>query len=194
MGLRNRVMLETMYRAGLRVDELVNLRPENIKFSESRIDVRHAKGGKARSVPIPESLLAWLRLWFDKRPAHSEWFFCTIMAGKEGNRLYTSQLRHLMAHLGSKAGFVPGECHPHKLRHTYATELLEEGFTLPQVQILLGHANLATTSRYLHVRDVDLAAKMAARDTEGRADRARVALEEAMGADAIAALKKLLGR
>jgi len=155
-GLRDRVMLETLYRAGLRACEIVNLRPADVKIADCRLDVRKSKRGASRAVPIGPELVGWLQAWSEKRVAKSKWFFCTRL----GTQLLTSHLRRMITKYAKRAGLDPMQVSPHVLRHSFATELLEEGYNLREIQQLLGHQNVATTQIYTHVRPAALAAKM----------------------------------
>jgi len=155
-GIKDRAILETMYRAGLRACEIVNLRPADVKIADYRLDIRKSKRGASRTVPIGPELAGWLQAWNEKRPAESKWFFCTRL----GTQLLTSHLRRMIKKYAKRAGLDPTQISPHVLRHSFATELLEEGYNLREVQTLLGHSSVATTQIYTHVRPAALAAKM----------------------------------
>jgi len=164
-GVKDRAMLETMYRAGLRASEIVNLRPADVKIADCRLDVRKSKRGASRAVPIGPELVGWLQAWSEKRVAKSKWFFCTRL----GTQMLTSHLRRMITKYAKRAGFDPKQVSPHVLRHSFATELLEEGYNLREIQQLLGHQSVATTQIYTHVRPAELAAKMFNRgDDKGR--------------------------
>jgi site-specific recombinase XerD len=154
--LRRRVIHETLHKTGLRASELLDLRPEDVHSDEPHpyIRVRCGKGGKQRHVPISQALDPWLRKWADARPAGGEWFFCRVRKHTAGSRMADDELRTMVRRAGETAG-VPG-VHPHKWRHTYATELLAEGCTIREVQMCMGHASIATTQVYLHVRPEEL--------------------------------------
>lgn len=158
-GLRDRAMLETLYRAGLRACEIVNLRPSDVKIGDYRLDVRKSKRGASRAVPIGSELAGWLQAWSEKRIAKSKWFFCT----RVGTQLLTSHLRRMIKKYATRAELDPMQVSPHVLRHSFATELLEEGYNLREIQQLLGHQSVATTQIYTHVRPAALAAKMFSR-------------------------------
>jgi len=166
-GLRNRAMLETMYRAGLRVGEVVNLRPGDIRWGAMVLDVRRGKGNVDRSVPFGSELAGWLRAWAERRPKGKGRRFFTTLAGGAVSSRYVQQMVKRMA---SRAGLEGLEVTPHVMRHTYATELLDDGFTIREVQTLLGHANVRTTQLYTHVNGVELAAKVRARDEAAEPD------------------------
>lgn len=151
-GLRNYCIIWTLYRAGLRASELVNLAPKDVDLDNGVIHVWRGKGAKDRKVYIDEETENVLRMWISERPKGSRYFFCTLKGGK----LDTSYLRHTLARYGEKAD-IPKRVHPHMLRHTYATELLKEGYNIMQVKKLLGHSDVSTTMVYTHVWDGELA-------------------------------------
>ncbi len=160
-GLRNRVMLQLFYRAGLRRQEVIDLSPADIDFENNLLFIQDSKGGKDRVVPFDNETKSWLLKWQGKRP-ESEYFFCTLT----GNKLIPRYVLEMVYRASEKAkvyvqnGRAKKKVHPHILRHTYATELLEEGFGIHEVQQLLGHSNLSTTAVYMHVRPVKLAEKI----------------------------------
>ena len=170
-GLRNRVCLELMYRAGLRVSEVCNLALTDVDLQNDLIYVQQGKGSKDRTIPLDPELKKWCLKWLEIRP-ESEYFICAISKGAEGKPLNQRQVRELCYNLSRKAGVYINDnhrrkaCYPHSLRHTFATELLEEGFTLAEVQQLLGHSNISTTSKYLHVRPLILKKKILSRTHE----------------------------
>lgn len=169
-GLRNRCMLEVMYRAGLRVSEVTNLRPRDVRYSGNpRLEVRNSKRGKGRNVPLRQSSVELLERWRDLRPT-SEWLFCTICersgtaAGNPvGTQLGSRYIQQMVGRYAQRAG-VDRTVTPHTFRHTYATEMLDQGFTIREVQALLGHSHVNTTMVYTHVNDQALAQKIGALD------------------------------
>lgn len=166
-GLRNRCILEVMYRAGLRVSEVVNLRPRDVRWGNSRIEVRNSKGGRGRNVPLRPSSVELLERWRDTRP-ESDSFFSTccerggIASGAPvGSKLSAQYVQTMVARLARKAG-VDRRVTPHTFRHTYATDLLAAGFTIRELMATMGHRHISTTQVYLHVNDAVIADKMAA--------------------------------
>jgi len=157
-GLRNRTALELMYRAGLRVSEVTALKPGDIRWEKGEASVEHGKGDRDRVVPLDAEAVNWLRLWrkHPKHPKGAATFFCTL----DGGPLSTNYLRDVVKRCARKAGLDPLAVSPHRLRHTYATELLDEGFTIREVQELLGHSSVVTTQVYTHVRPAGLAEKI----------------------------------
>ena len=160
-GLRNRVMLQLFYRAGLRRQEVIDLSPADIDFENNLLFIQDSKGGKDRVVPFDGETKTWLKKWQDRRP-ECDFFFCSMT----GNQLSPRYVLEMVYRASEKSGVyvqngrAKKKVHPHILRHTYATELLEEGFGIHEVQQLLGHSNITTTAVYAHVRPVKLAEKI----------------------------------
>jgi integrase/recombinase XerC len=147
---RDVAILETIYSCGLRVSELCSLRGEDIDWSEQLIRVR-GKGRKERLVPVGEPALQAIRAYWHllpHPPAGSDPVFVATSRSSEPIGARTLQLR-LKRYL-EIAGLDP-RLTPHKLRHSYATHLLDAGADLRSVQELLGHAHLVTTQVYTHV-------------------------------------------
>ena len=147
---RDLAMLETIYSCGLRISELCGLRVEDIDFQEELVRVR-GKGTKERIVPIgPTALAAIGQYWkhLAVAPTAAEpVFLATTRPGQAlGPRIFQSRLKKYL----SAAGLDP-QLTPHKLRHSYATHLLDAGADLRSVQELLGHAHLVTTQVYTHL-------------------------------------------
>jgi len=146
------MLLELMYATGLRISEAVELRLEHVLLNEGIILVEKGKGGKGRIAVIPGTTGKRLQEYIDEvRPLilggqASRWLFPT-RSGQNIRR--QSAWRDLKA-LGKKAG-IETEIHPHLLRHTCATHLLENGCDLMTVQALLGHADISTTEIYTHI-------------------------------------------
>ncbi|MFC1558964.1 tyrosine-type recombinase/integrase [Gemmatimonadota bacterium] len=167
-GLRNRAILELMYRAGLRVSEVINLKPGDIRWGSGILEVRSGKGGKDRNIPVDSETLGWLRAWQGQRPGRRQRFFITL----QGKPLSARYLQQMVKRLAHKAGLERAEqVTPHVFRHTFATGLLNDGFTIREVQTLLGHSNVSTTQIYLHVEPRALSAKIQERRTNGLASQ-----------------------
>lgn len=158
-GLRNRAILEVMYRAGLRVSEVTNLKPGHIDWVKGQLVVRGGKGGKDRVVPVEAGVMDWLERWEGIRPKANGRFFSTLQ-GKPLSRVY---LWGLVKRCARKTGMDFEKVSPHVLRHTYASQKLEDGFTIAEVQALLGHSNISTTSIYLHANPKALREKIQGR-------------------------------
>jgi integrase/recombinase XerC len=148
--LRDVAVLETIYSCGLRVSELCGLRVEDVNFSEQIVRVR-GKGKKERFVPIGEPALQAIQLYWGlllEPPNASQPVFCAD--NKKRSPLNRIQLARRLKNYLVIAGLDPALT-PHKLRHSYATHLLDAGADLRSVQELLGHAHLITTQVYTHV-------------------------------------------
>jgi site-specific recombinase XerD len=138
LALRNRALVELVYSAGLRSSEAVGLELADVDFDREQLHVR-GKGGKERIVPLGEEaghLLA--RYLHEARPELARGAEKAVFLSARGRRLDTSTLRRVFAH-------------PHRLRHAFATHLLEGGADLRTIQELLGHSSLSTTQLYSHV-------------------------------------------
>ncbi|WP_298210528.1 tyrosine-type recombinase/integrase [Ferrimicrobium sp.] len=145
-NLLHYAVLETLYDAGLRVGELVQLDGEDIDFAGCRISVRNGKGGKPRVVPVARCCLVAIQRYLETRSDRSS----ALFLGPRGNRLGVRSVHRIVDR------YFPG-AHPHSLRHSYATHLLENGADLRSLQELLGHARLSTTEIYTHVSHERLA-------------------------------------
>lgn len=143
---RDRLILLCGLGAGLRVSEIVRLRVEDVELAGRTIFVRLGKGKRDRYVPIPDGLVSALTAWIGQR--RTGWVFPSPR--KPDAPLTRRAVGYLVAKLKRAAGLVK-EIHPHTLRHSYATQLLRAGADVKELQQLLGHADLATTSIYLHV-------------------------------------------
>jgi integrase/recombinase XerD len=156
-GLRNRCIMQVMYRAGLRESEVINLSPKDIEWKEGILRVWKGKGARDRTLYLDEHTLDLLRAWSNKRPG-SRYFFCTL----KGKKLSDRYIREMVNRYARRAG-IEKRVNPHMLRHTFATELLQEGYNIREVQKLLGHSDVSTTMIYTHVYDSDLANKIKGR-------------------------------
>jgi site-specific recombinase XerD len=148
----DRLLLQTAYACGLRASELLSLRVTDIDSSRMVLCVRHGKGGKDRVVPLSPALLEALRAhWRRWRP--TTWLF----AGQTptGQRSLGA-LQRVVRRAVLAAGFTK-KVSLHTLRHSYATHLLEAGVDVVTIQRLLGHRDLQTTARYLHLTPARLA-------------------------------------
>ena len=151
LGLRDRAMFELMYASGLRVSELVTLKTVHLSLGEGVVRVL-GKGSKERLVPFGEEAHAWLRRWLvEGRPAilgrrSADALFVTVRgAGMTRQMAWRLVKRHALS-----AG-ITAPLSPHTLRHAFATHLLNHGADLRVVQLLLGHADIGTTTIYTHV-------------------------------------------
>ena len=138
LALRNLALVELVYSAGLRSAEVVGLDLADVDFEQEHVRVR-GKGGKERVVPLGEEAAHFVARYLrEARPALARGANDALFLSARGRRLDTSTLRRLLPH-------------PHRLRHSFATHLLEGGADLRTIQELLGHASLSTTQVYSHV-------------------------------------------
>jgi site-specific recombinase XerD len=148
-SLRHRALLAILYGCGLRVAEVTQLKVSDIDSARKVLWVRHGKGRKDRQTLLPAKLLELLRCyWRTKRP--NNWLF----PGANADRPMSAKAVFLACRKAAQRAGLTKPIHPHSLRHAFATHLLEAGVNLRTIQILLGHANLETTARYLQVADV----------------------------------------
>lgn len=144
--LKELAILMTLYSAGLRLSELLNLQPKDIDSTKMRIRVREGKGGKERYVVLSSTLLDVLRRYFRQyRP--EVWLFAGRLPQQPLDPRFAQRM---VRRLSEKAGLRQGVT-PHTLRHSFATHLLEHGTELPYIQELLGHRSLRTTQLYIRV-------------------------------------------
>ncbi len=144
-ALRIAALVELLYGSGLRATELVSL-PRNAVSPDQPYLILSGKGGKERLVPISDKARAAVTEWRSLVPKESPWLF---PSGKK--HLSRVRLYQLLQDLGAAAGIPPERISPHVLRHAFATHLLEGGADLRALQMLLGHADIATTQIYTHV-------------------------------------------
>ena len=143
---RDRTLLEVTYACGLRLKELLGLKVADIDSARMVLHIRHGKGQKERLVPLSPRLLELLRgYWREYRPA--TWLFPGV---KPALALTDGTVQRICKRTARRAGLTK-RIHPHTLRHSFATHLLEAGVDLLSVQALLGHSHFNTTAKYLHV-------------------------------------------
>ncbi len=150
-GLRDRAMLELLYGSGLRVGELAGLDLHDLDAGLGQVRVR-GKGDKERLVPVGPPALAASLAWLERRgefvrPGRPT---SALFLGPRGRRLGVRRVQELVQRYGAIGTGRP-DLHPHALRHTCATHLLEGGADLRAIQEILGHSSLSTTQRYTHV-------------------------------------------
>jgi integrase/recombinase XerD len=151
--LRDRALVELLYGAGLRVSEAVGLERGGVDLDE-RLVRSIGKGGKERIVPLGRSAADALRRYLSRgRPFLDRRHLPELFLNAQGGALTRAGAFLILRRLAERAGLEPGRVHPHLLRHSFATHLLEGGADLRSVQEMLGHADLATTELYTHVTD-----------------------------------------
>jgi integrase/recombinase XerD len=152
-ALRDAALVELLYGAGLRVSEAVGLERAGVDLDERLVRCT-GKGGKERVVPIGRSAAEALRRYLSRgRPYLDRRFRPELFLNAQGGALTRAGAFLILRRLAGKAGLEPERVHPHLLRHSFATHLLEGGADLRSVQEMLGHADLATTELYTHVTD-----------------------------------------
>lgn len=154
LGTRDRAILELLYSSGLRVSELISLRPEHIDWEENFLRVT-GKGDKTRYVPLGAMAAKSLKCYMtkaralllgEKRGANSQ----VVFLSNRGGKLTRERIRQIIKERALQAG-LSEKVYPHIMRHSFATHLLENGADLRVIQDMLGHSNLATTQIYTHV-------------------------------------------
>ncbi|HIF9386875.1 TPA: tyrosine recombinase XerC [Photobacterium damselae] len=149
LSIRDRAMMELMYGAGLRLSELVGLNLKDIQLTKGDIRVI-GKGDKERIVPFSGLAKEWVGNWLKVRAALAHSDEPALFVSKRGMRISNRNVQKRMEEWGQKQA-VSSHINPHKLRHSFATHMLESSGDLRAVQELLGHANLSTTQIYTHL-------------------------------------------
>ena len=151
-GTRNKAILETMYSCGLRVTELTELKMSNIYADVEFIKVI-GKGNKERLVPIGASALKFIQIYVENIRAHivhKKNAEDILFLNRRGGKLSRVMIFYIIKELTNKAG-IQKNIHPHTLRHSFATHLVEGGANLRAVQEMLGHESITTTEIYTHL-------------------------------------------
>ena len=150
-GLRDRAMLEVLYATGLRVSELVGLRPEQVNLVQGVLRVV-GKGGKERLVPLGEPAVDWLERFLREGRADILGVKRTsaLFPTSRGSAMTRQAFWYLVKRYSVRAG-ISRDISPHTLRHAFATHLLDHGADLRVVQMLLGHRDISTTQIYTHI-------------------------------------------
>jgi integrase/recombinase XerD len=152
-ALRDRALVELLYGAGLRVSEAVGLERSGADL-DGRLVRAAGKGGKERIVPIGRQAVDALRRYLSRgRPFLDRRHRPELFLNAQGGPLTRAGAFLILRRLAEKAGLDPARVHPHLIRHSFATHLLEGGADLRSVQEMLGHADLSTTELYTHVSD-----------------------------------------
>jgi len=153
LAARDHAIAELLYGCGLRVAELVGLDRVASRSARGWVDLADAtahvlgKGGKRRSLPVGRAALAALQAWLDLRAELADADEPALFVSRRGTRLTPNQLRNRLQAQAQQAG-LPTRVHPHMLRHSYASHLLQSSGDLRAVQELLGHASISTTQVY----------------------------------------------
>ena len=149
-GLRNKAMMALMLHCGLRISEVVNLRPSSINLTKGKLRVQSGKGNKDRDLAIPEYLIDLLDAWRKKR-SPGDYFFTTLKGKKLSNRY----LQQMVKRYAQKAGLTKN-ISPHTLRHTYATQYYKQTKDIETLRRILGHSDISTTTIYITLANIDV--------------------------------------
>lgn len=147
---KHRLMVKVLYGSGLRVSELTNLKVKDLNFETNFGFVRHGKGNKDRMFIIPESLKEELINYVKDKESYDSWLF------ESYNGHISSRTLQVVIKKAAKKAKINKNVHPHTLRHSYATHLIENGYDVASVQSLLGHNSAETTMIYLHIANPKL--------------------------------------
>ena len=166
--IRNKALIVFLYRGAARIGATLRMLPGDIDWTHSLIRIYKDKGGKTRSISLDSQAMGFLRKWAEKRSTFGigddKPFFCTFQHGHAGQAIDECTMLIQFRKKCRKAG-ITRPVNLHLLRHTAASELLEEGFDIATISRVLGHASMITTFRYLHDLRPDLMnAKLACRE------------------------------
>lgn len=149
-GIRDRAVLEVLYGCGLRVSELVSLELKDVRLAQGFLICR-GKGNKERIIPVGRAAARWLKTYLKEvRPHWDRRGSTAIFLTRRGQPFTRQGIWKILKAYGQQAG-LRDKIHPHVLRHSFATHLLERGADLRSVQMLLGHSQITTTQIYTHV-------------------------------------------
>ncbi len=149
-GMRDRALLEVLYGCGLRVSELVSLELKDVRLDQGFL-ICKGKGSKERIVPVGRAAARWLKTYLKEvRPQWDRAGSTAIFLTRRGKPFTRQGIWKILKAYGQEAGLLD-KIHPHVLRHSFATHLLERGADLRSVQMLLGHSQITTTQIYTHV-------------------------------------------
>ncbi|MFH1786517.1 MAG: site-specific tyrosine recombinase/integron integrase [archaeon] len=149
-SLRNKAVIQTLY-CGLRLSECISLKKDDIDFASHKVYIMHGKGDKGRTMRLSQKAAGLMKKYLEARKGGSDYIF----SGTAGERLTSRAVQKMVARAAVRAG-ISKRVTPHKLRHSFATHLLESGTDIRYIQALLGHSDLSTTQIYTHVSDSQL--------------------------------------
>lgn len=161
-GIRNKAILALMLNMGLRVSEVVNLRPGDINLTKRKLRVVNGKGGVDRDLIIPIYTAEILREWKKAKPKNSSYFFTTIknknggkFASVKGSKLSVRYIQFAVKRYAKKAE-ISKDITPHTLRHSFATDFIRQGQNIMQLKKILGHSDISTTQIYVTLANKDI--------------------------------------
>ena len=149
-GLRNKAIMALMLHCGLRISEIVNLRPSNINLTKGKLRIVSGKGDKDRDLAIPEYLIDLLDSWRKKRLV-GDYFFATL----KGKKLSSRYLQQMVKRYAIKAE-ITKKISPHVLRHSYATQYYRQTKDIETLRRILGHSDISTTTIYITLANIDV--------------------------------------
>jgi integrase/recombinase XerC len=149
LGVRDKAMFELFYSSGLRLAELVNLDPVDMDFADASVRVT-GKGNKTRIVPLGSHAITALQAWLSVRDTLAKPDETALFVGHKGTRISPRTIQLHLRNWGITQGIASG-VHPHLLRHSFATHVLQSSGNLRAVQEMLGHASISTTQVYTHL-------------------------------------------
>lgn len=149
VSARDAAMMELTYSSGLRISELVGLDLHDLDLADHSLRVT-GKGSKTRMLPIGRKALAAIDLWLDYRHELADYDEQALFVSQRGTRVSVRNVQQRMDFWGKRLG-VQGKVHPHRLRHSFASHMLESSGDLRAVQELLGHEDISTTQIYTHL-------------------------------------------
>ncbi len=149
LAARDRAICELFYSSGLRLAELVGLDVGMLDLSDATVTVT-GKGSKTRIVPVGSQALAAIRAWLPRRQLIARPDESAMFVSKRGSRITSRAVQYRLKHWALRQG-IAGDVHPHTLRHSFATHVLQSSGDLRAVQEMLGHANISTTQVYTHL-------------------------------------------
>ncbi|MBA7570707.1 Tyrosine recombinase XerD [subsurface metagenome] len=155
-GIRNKAILSIMLHCGLRLSEVINLKPGNLNLTKGKLRVISGKDNKDRDLAIPEYLIDLIDSWRKIRP-ESSYFFSTL----KGKKLLSHYIQQMVGRYKKRAG-IEKNVTPHTLRHTYATHYYRQTKDIETLRRILGHADISTTTIYITLANIDVEASMKA--------------------------------
>ncbi|MCG8434314.1 MAG: tyrosine recombinase XerC [Gammaproteobacteria bacterium] len=148
--LRDRAIMEVLYSSGLRLAELINLDIHDVDLNDALVEIIGGKGKKDRKLPVGRYAVDALRAWLKARGELARPDTRALFVGKNGERISPRTVQHRLNFWAKKQG-IGREIHPHMLRHSFASHILESSGDLRAVQEMLGHADISTTQIYTHL-------------------------------------------
>lgn len=161
-GLRNKAILNLMLYMGLRVSEVIDLKPRDLNLTKRKLRVVSGKGDIDRDITIPEFVEDLLREWKKRKPKDSKYFFTTIkdrkdskFASSKGKKLSVRYIQFTIKRYAKKAG-IDKNITPHTLRHTFATQFYKQTKDIETLRKILGHSDISTTQIYVTLANIDV--------------------------------------